>query len=264
MPSSTTRFWCLTGAQDPKVFGQIAQIDSAGVRMVGFVSDSDLRALYEHALALVFPSFYEGFGLPPLEAMTCGCPVIISEQPALLEVCGDAALHCRADDADASRNTCRLCMPTRTCARGFPPPARSARGGFTWDATARSLLDHCLALDANRRPDMKQRLISIPFFLLRTTTASAALVTGLLQTYVFAHVLSPQRFSIFILVAAFGYSLWLIDFRHREDPVRAAARALPGGRPQRSGRRPCQRGGVVLFRAGERPAPALLRLHGDA
>jgi O-antigen/teichoic acid export membrane protein len=59
---------------------------------------------------------------------------------------------------------------------------------------------------------MKQRLISIPFFLLRTTTAGAALVTGLLQTYVFAHVLSPQRFSIFILVAAFGYSLWLIDF----------------------------------------------------
>ena len=59
---------------------------------------------------------------------------------------------------------------------------------------------------------MKQRLISIPFFLLRTTTAGAALVTGLLQTFVFAHVLSPQRFSIFILVAAVGYSLWLIDF----------------------------------------------------
>ncbi len=59
---------------------------------------------------------------------------------------------------------------------------------------------------------MKKRLISIPFFLLRTTTAGAALLTGLLQTYVFAHVLSPQRFSIFILVAAFGYSLWLIDF----------------------------------------------------
>jgi O-antigen/teichoic acid export membrane protein len=59
---------------------------------------------------------------------------------------------------------------------------------------------------------MKRRLISIPFFLLRTTTAGAALVTGLLQTYVFAHILSPQRFSIFILVAAFGYSLWLIDF----------------------------------------------------
>ncbi len=59
---------------------------------------------------------------------------------------------------------------------------------------------------------MKQRLIPIPFFLLRTGTAGAALITGLLQTYVFAHVLSPHRFSIFILVAAIGYSLWLIDF----------------------------------------------------
>jgi hypothetical protein len=59
---------------------------------------------------------------------------------------------------------------------------------------------------------MKKRLISIPFFLLRSTTAGAALLTGLLQTYVFAHVLSAERFSIFILVAAIGYSLWLMDF----------------------------------------------------
>jgi len=59
---------------------------------------------------------------------------------------------------------------------------------------------------------VKQRLISVPFFFLRAGTAGAALLTGLLQTFVFAHVLSPQRFSIFILVAAIGYSLWLIDF----------------------------------------------------
>ena len=59
---------------------------------------------------------------------------------------------------------------------------------------------------------MARRLISIPFLLLRMTTAGAAFVTGLVQTFVFAHVLSPQRFSIFILVAAIGYTLWLIDF----------------------------------------------------
>ena len=78
---------------------------------------------------------------------------------------------------------------------------------------------------------MKKRLISIPFFLLRTTTAGAALLTGLLQTYVFAHVLSPQRFSIFILVAAFGYSLWLIDFGIVKILfVRLRARFLAGDR----------------------------------
>ena len=59
---------------------------------------------------------------------------------------------------------------------------------------------------------MQRRLISVPFLLLRGTTAGAAFVTGLVQTFVFAHVLSPERFSIFILVAAVGYSLWLIDF----------------------------------------------------
>jgi len=78
---------------------------------------------------------------------------------------------------------------------------------------------------------MQRRLISIPFFLLRTTTAGAALVTGLLQTYVFAHVLSPHRFSIFILVAAFGYSLWLIDFGIVKILfVRLRARFLAGNR----------------------------------
>ena len=59
---------------------------------------------------------------------------------------------------------------------------------------------------------MKRRMISLPFLLLRATTAGAALVTGLLQTFVFAHVLSAHRFSLFILVAAVGYSLWLVDF----------------------------------------------------
>jgi glycosyltransferase involved in cell wall biosynthesis len=140
----------LTGANDPKVFGQIEQIDSDGVRMVGFVPDTELRTLYEHALALVFPSFYEGFGLPPLEAMTCGCPVIISEQPALLEVCGDAALHCRADD------TGQIVAHMQALHRDPALRARLAAAGkaraqrFTWEATARTLLDHCLALGAKR------------------------------------------------------------------------------------------------------------------
>jgi len=140
----------LTGANDPKVFGQIDLIQSDGVRMVGFISDTELRTLYENALALVFPSFYEGFGLPPLEAMTCGCPVIISEQPALLEVCGDAALHCRADD------TAKIVQHMQALHRDAALRARLTAAGkaraqrFTWDATARSLLDHCLALGAKR------------------------------------------------------------------------------------------------------------------
>jgi len=59
----------------------------------GFVTDAELKALYQGAMALVFPSLYEGFGLPPLEAMACGCPVIASQSSSLAEVCGDAALY---------------------------------------------------------------------------------------------------------------------------------------------------------------------------
>ena len=140
----------LTGAHDPKVFREIAQIDSPGVRMVGFVPDSELRTLYEHALALVFPSFYEGFGLPPLEAMTCGCPVIISEQPALVEVCGDAALRCRAEDADSIVKHMQALHADANLRARLSAAGKERASHFTWEATARSLLDHCLALESKQ------------------------------------------------------------------------------------------------------------------
>jgi glycosyltransferase involved in cell wall biosynthesis len=55
------------------------------VRMIGFVSDNDLRALYSSCRAFVYPSAYEGFGLPPLEAMACGAPVVASRVPSIKE-----------------------------------------------------------------------------------------------------------------------------------------------------------------------------------
>jgi glycosyltransferase involved in cell wall biosynthesis len=140
----------LTGAKDPKVFGEINQIKSDDVRTVGFVPDSELRTLYEHALALVFPSFYEGFGLPPIEAMTCGCPVIISEQPALIEVCGDAALRCRADDAGQITHHMQTLYADAGLRNRLAAAGRQRAQRFTWAATARSLLDHCLALGAKQ------------------------------------------------------------------------------------------------------------------
>jgi glycosyltransferase involved in cell wall biosynthesis len=60
---------------------------------VGSVSDGELRALYESATVFIFPSLYEGFGIPPLEAMHCGCPVVASNLPSIREVCSDAAQY---------------------------------------------------------------------------------------------------------------------------------------------------------------------------
>ena len=80
----------VTGSLDRAVFGAPAELPMPA-RYVGRVDDASLRALYEAAYCFLFPSLYEGFGLPVLEAMACGCPVVLSDIPALREVAGPAA-----------------------------------------------------------------------------------------------------------------------------------------------------------------------------
>jgi len=71
----------------------LAPSDGEAIVWAGPVDDAQLKALYENALVFVFPSLYEGFGIPPLEAMSCGCPVIASNASSIPEVCADAALY---------------------------------------------------------------------------------------------------------------------------------------------------------------------------
>ena len=72
-----------------------------GARRLGYVPDADLPALYAGAAAFAMPSLYEGFGLPCVEAMAAGTPVVASDRAALPEACGGAALLADPDDADA-------------------------------------------------------------------------------------------------------------------------------------------------------------------
>jgi glycosyltransferase involved in cell wall biosynthesis len=69
-------------------------------RYLARVSDAELKALYQSAACFVFPSLYEGFGLPAVEAMSCGCPVAVSGVAALRETCGDAAIYFRPESPD--------------------------------------------------------------------------------------------------------------------------------------------------------------------
>jgi glycosyltransferase involved in cell wall biosynthesis len=93
----------IAGDINEKVFASgdtLLSKDLTNTVVLGRIDDDDLPLLYRRALCLAFPSIEEGFGLPPLEAMNCGCPVIASNRASLPEVCGDAALLCSPFDPD--------------------------------------------------------------------------------------------------------------------------------------------------------------------
>ena len=77
---------------------EIMEKNSKNIIYLGFISDEELAKVYNLASAFVFPSFYEGFGLPIIEAFACGTPVVSSDRSSLPEVGGDAVLYCNPDD----------------------------------------------------------------------------------------------------------------------------------------------------------------------
>jgi glycosyltransferase involved in cell wall biosynthesis len=107
----------------------------AGARSLGHVSRDELVRLYRTAAGLVFPSEYEGFGQPPLEAMACGCPVACSDAGSLPEVCGDAARLFDPTSVDAMVEAVEeiLARPAEWSARGIERAAH-----FSWEKTARA------------------------------------------------------------------------------------------------------------------------------
>jgi glycosyltransferase involved in cell wall biosynthesis len=122
-----------------------AHTEERGVRVLGQVPDSDLPGLYAGALACVYPSLYEGFGLPVLEAMQCGALVITSRDPAIVEVSGGvnnrAALHVDAEDTAALAEAMRA---VATNSGGFDEIRQRALARakqFSWQKTARLTRD---------------------------------------------------------------------------------------------------------------------------
>ena len=110
-----------------------------GVTIAGRVSSRELAHLYQTARAVVFPSLYEGFGMPPLEAMAASCPVATSTAAALPEVCGDAALYVKPSNAEAIADGIRRVLNEDNAKRIAAGHHRVEQ--LTWDICARKHLD---------------------------------------------------------------------------------------------------------------------------
>jgi glycosyltransferase involved in cell wall biosynthesis len=119
----------------PEVERDAARLEGR-VRFTGWVEDAEVKQLFAHAAALVFPSLYEGFGLPPLEAMACGCPVVASRSAAIPEVCGDAVLYCEADRPDSIAERVRHLLSDPVLTDEMRSRGRERARRFSWDRCA--------------------------------------------------------------------------------------------------------------------------------
>jgi glycosyltransferase involved in cell wall biosynthesis len=134
----------IAGGTYAKVFQRVQYEESRNVHWLGYVTDAELRALYERACVFVYPSRYEGFGFPALEAMNCGCPVVLANAASLPEIGGNAALYCNPMDAPSLAIAVRKiaedsALRSHLVSRGLEQASRfnwrkSARR--TWDALA--------------------------------------------------------------------------------------------------------------------------------
>lgn len=111
------------------------------VRITGYLTPQDLALLYSGAAVFVLPSLYEGFGLPPLEAMACGAPVIVSDGGSLPEVVGEAAIVLAPNDVEGYRREIARVLSSPEHARELRDKGFRRAACFSWDRTAAETLD---------------------------------------------------------------------------------------------------------------------------
>ena len=119
-------------------------LDETGVKdsvvLTGYVPQEDLPALYSGALCFVYPSYFEGFGLPPLEAMKCGAPVIVGNKTSLPEVVGDAALAVDPFDVEAIASAMKKVIESSALRNELSIKGQARAEAFDWRETARQTL----------------------------------------------------------------------------------------------------------------------------
>ena len=125
---------------DPRRLAREQGIDERFVRFIGFVDEADKPALYRGAVAFIFPSRYEGFGLPPLEALACGTPVVGSDISSIPEVVGDAGVLLPPDDAEGMASALIQLATDEGFRAELSRRALAQAACFSWERTARETL----------------------------------------------------------------------------------------------------------------------------
>jgi len=133
----------MPGTGAARVQRALAETAAAGlpVRALGYVDEEQLRAEYQGASLLAFIPLVEGFGLPALEAMALGLPVVASSVSSVPEVCGDAALLVPPDDTSAVADAIGRALTDQALAQRLRDAGRARAQQFTWDTTARATRD---------------------------------------------------------------------------------------------------------------------------
>lgn len=126
------------GGVNRRIFS-MTTLSSPNLILAGYVNDGELRSLYENAQCFVFPSLYEGFGLPPLEAMHCGCPTLVSNRSAMPEICGPASLYCEPDDPTDIARQLRRVLSSEALRSEMREAGFARTKSFTWRKAAERL-----------------------------------------------------------------------------------------------------------------------------
>jgi glycosyltransferase involved in cell wall biosynthesis len=151
------------GKKDPHFYPDIAKkVDRLLLKdkviFLGYVPEEDLPHLYSVAAAFIFPSLYEGFGLPPLEAMACGCPVVASNAASLPEVCGDAVRYVDPYDVESIAQGIHEVLTDEVMRQNLRAKGLERVELFSWEKAAKEhlkIFEECLSKKKTEKQDTK-------------------------------------------------------------------------------------------------------------